>query len=99
MMFVRQDLVDHLAEAYRHRGSPYAEAVIANRHIDLLPAECAAAVSVVLAETYAELAIVRARAGLPVDALAARLTALLALPPAELEELQRAGLLDDLGLS
>ena len=99
MTFVRQELVDTLADAYRHRGSAYAEAVIANRHQDMLPAECSAALSAVLAETYAELEIARARAGLPADPQSARLTALLELPPAELEELQRAGLLDDLGLS
>jgi hypothetical protein len=96
---IRQELVDTLAEAYRHRGSPYAEAVIANRHLDLLPEECSAAVSVVLAETHAQLAILTARLGLPTDTVSARLTALLELPDAELEELQQAGLLDDLGLS
>jgi hypothetical protein len=96
---IRQELVDTLAEAYRHRGTPYAEALISNRRLDMLPEECGAALAAVLAETYAELAILKARTALPVDAVTARLTALLELPPAELEELQRAGLLDDLGLS
>lgn len=97
----RGGLVERLAEAYRHRGRPYADLVIAGRHLDMTPREIAAAQAMVLAEWRAELVLLTAHRNQleaepdPVDA---RLRALLDLDDDELAELHRAGLLRDLGL-
>lgn len=105
---VPDDLVERLAEAYRRRGEPYADAVIAGRHLDLSPRQVATARAMARTELAAELAVLGAEHAVLVaqrdrvtaepDPVAARLRALLALDDDELADLHRAGLLDNLDL-
>lgn len=98
---LRVDLVERLAEAYRHRGTAYADLVIAGRHLDMTHREIRVARSMVLAEWQAELILLdaeREQILAEPDRVDARLRALLELDGAELAELAGAGLLDDLGL-
>lgn len=90
--------VEWLAEAYRHWGrSELADLVIANRHRDFSPAECRAALAMVMAEAQAQLVVLQARRGFSADPLNARLQALLFLTNDELAALRADGFLDDLG--
>jgi hypothetical protein len=93
---IRPGNVDWLADAYRHKGTPLADAVLAGRHVDFTREECAAALARVLAEVHADLAILEERRRFDPDPVTARLQSLLDLSDDELEELHRAGLLDDL---
>lgn len=97
---MRPDAVEHLAAAYREKGrSAYADAVIANRHQDFFPAECLAAVNMVLVELAAELVTGQAERALMDEfpsSHAARLQFLTEISDEEFGELRGAGLLDDL---
>lgn len=91
--------VAFLADAYRaRRRSPYAALVVEHRHLDFTIDECRQALAEVLAEAEAELVVMRACREIAADPVAARLSALLELDDAELEQLHHAGLLDDLEL-
>lgn len=57
---LRPEAVDFLADAYRHKGRPVADAILANRHRDYSRAECEAALSRVQIEAETELLILRA---------------------------------------
>lgn len=59
-MFIRQDLVDQHAEAYRYRGSPYAEALIAGEDANLTYDERVAVWRAAAVEIAAELEFIEA---------------------------------------
>ena len=97
---IRSGNVSWLAEAWRHAGrSVLADTVLANRFRDFTRQERQAALAECLAEARARLIVAEAARSLAeVDPLATRLRSLLELADDELEELHRAGLLDDLGI-
>jgi len=95
MRFVRPPAVEQLADAYRNRHTELGQLILANRHHDFTPAECALALSQIRTEAEAAMIVLLAERDLFDPAVDDQIRAILELSDEVIEALHRLGFLDD----